>query len=451
MIDPISILKREGDSLPRYTSYPTAPHFAPDLGSTLMEDMLAALSPEAEVSIYLHIPFCDRLCWFCGCHTKQTRQYAPVQRYVECLVREIALFQGRTGVRPRARHIHLGGGSPTMLRAEDALLIRQALEGAFVIDETTETSVEIDPSDVDADRLDALGKLGLTRASIGVQDFDLRVQAAINRPQSFAETRDVVMALRGMGVQSLNIDALYGLPHQTQESVGRTIAQVVSLAPDRVALFGYAHVPWVKKHQTMIPEAALPDLAARFRQACHASDHLVEAGYETIGIDHFAKPHDALAMAARQGRLKRNFQGYTADTCETLIGFGASSIGRFAQGYIQNIVPTGQYEACVLAGQLPAAKGFRLSVDDVIRGHIIERLMCDFRLSFNDLRQKFGQAAESYIDEAIGLANSHHPQLTHLANDSLVIEPAARPLARLVAASFDAYRHLGGFRFSKAI
>lgn len=451
MIDPTYILSKYPASVPRYTSYPTAPHFKADLGPNLMEELLDGLTPDTRLSVYAHIPFCDRLCWFCGCHTKHTQQYAPVTSYVSSLIEEIALVHSKLTFKPVLGHLHFGGGSPSLLNATDFTRLRDALTSAFEIDAHTEMSIEVDPSDVTEDTLKGLRTLGLTRASIGVQDFDPAVQKAINRPQTFEQTRDVIKALRATGIRSLNIDALYGLPLQDLAKVTHTMEKVVELRPDRIALFGYAHVPWMKKHQKMINEADLPDMLERFNQANLAADILQAAGYEKIGIDHFALPADPLAQAARAGTLHRNFQGYTTDRCTTLLGLGGSSIGQFDGGYIQNIVPTGQYQEAISQGKLPATKGVSLRRDDVIRGHIIERLMCDFEFSFDGLRDRFGEDATPYIQEAQDIAHAEVDGLCSLEKDRFVIPHDARPYVRIVAARFDAYLTQANARYSSAV
>ena len=451
MPDPSHILQKYPQAVPRYTSYPTAPHFQADAGPALMQRLIDGLDDDTPVSVYAHIPFCDKLCWFCGCHTKHTTRHAPITSYIGSLEQEIALLGERTQAQPPIGQLHLGGGSPSLLTPEDCQRLRIALEGTFVFTPASEISVEIDPSDVTPEKLKAMQIIGLTRASIGVQDFDETVQRAINRPQSFEVTRDVAAALREAGIHSLNIDALYGLPLQTRDRLARTIEKVISISPDRVALFGYAHVPWMKKHQQMIREDDLPGTLERFEQAELAARMLSEAGYVKIGIDHFAKPDDKLALAARAGHLRRNFQGYVTDQCDTLIPLGASSIGRFGGGYVQNIVATGQYQTAVANGMLPAAKGFALSQDDRIRARMIERLMCDFQIPFEALRQEFGAPALPYIAEARAVAANDQDGLCEADDGSFSIPVAARPFARIVAARFDVYLNESGARYSRAV
>ncbi|MEM7461470.1 MAG: oxygen-independent coproporphyrinogen III oxidase [Pseudomonadota bacterium] len=448
---PEEILAKYGSAVPRYTSYPTAPHFSEEAGRPILETALAGLTATDRISVYIHIPFCDRLCWFCGCHTRHTLKYHPVEAYISSLLDEIRLVGQRLQARPVIGHLHLGGGSPSMVRSVDFERISQALHQNFSFLPDTETSVEIDPSDVNDDTLEGLRKLGMTRASIGVQDFDPQVQAAINRPQTFEQTRDVINALRSLGVQSLNIDALYGLPLQTADRLSRTIEKVVSLTPDRIALFGYAHIPWLKKHQRLIKDSDLPGTSERFHQERQASIQLADAGYQEIGIDHFALPGDLLAGAARSGKLRRNFQGYTTDNCKILLGLGASSIGKTEAGYLQNIVPTGQYSACVKSGALPANRGLILTEDDKIRAHIIEQIMCDFRFGFEDLLSRFGAKAIPYLAEAKNLAAADVDDLCSADQDCFYVNAAARPFTRIVASRFDAYLAQSQFRYSKAV
>ena len=451
MIDYQAVLAAHPASVPRYTSYPTAPQFREGTGAVLMDALLHDFPGHEPVSVYLHIPFCDRLCWFCGCHTKYTLKYAPVKTYLGYLRREIDLYAARLAVRPQLKSLHLGGGSPSLLKLQDMVALRTSLAGAFQITPDTEISIEIDPSDTNEELYDGLLALGVTRASIGVQDFDPQVQQAINRPQSFEQTRDVVMRLREIGITSLNIDALYGLPLQTSARLRDTLAKCRDLDPDRMALFGYAHIPWFKKHQKMIREADLPGRFERFEQARMASQFLQKAGYRAIGIDHFAKPADALSKAATSGTLHRNFQGYTTDNCRTMLGFGASSIGRSDKGYVQNIVATGQYQKCVEQGQLPVLKGAALTLDDKIRSHIIERLMCDFRICFTSLETLFGESALPYRDEAVQIAAQDRFGLCVFSGNALTVPQPARTFARIVASGFDAYYNRETAQYSQAV
>jgi len=442
---------RFGAGVPRYTSYPTAPHFDEGLAEQAFCGLIGSIEPGKPISVYIHIPFCDRLCWFCGCNTKHTLKYAPVHRYVDHLLLDMAQMVQRIGFRATLGHVHFGGGSPSFLSRDDMERISDQLNSAFVVTGDTEICVEIDPSDVTADTLDGIAFLGVTRASVGVQDFDPDVQAAINRPQSYAQTRDVIKALRAVNVHSINIDALYGLPLQEESRLMATIDAVVRLQPDRVALFGYAHVPWVKKHQQLIRDEDLPGPAARYRHASMAAQRLVTSGYERIGIDHFAKPGDPMAKAARAGHLYRNFQGYTTDKCDVLLGMGGSSISRYDGAYVQNLVATKRYEEAIDAGKIPAGKGLLLSQDDQVRAFIIEALMCRFGFDFADLWRRFGPIAGHYIKEAQTIAQADTDGLCKVGGGRFETTPLGRSFVRIVASRFDAYFAQGTFRYSRAV
>lgn len=436
---------------PRYTSYPTAPNFETGAGEELIDALIKNANSNGPASLYLHVPYCDRLCWFCGCHTKQIRRYEPVAKYVETLIGEMKLVRRSAGKPIRVSRIHWGGGSPSILRQAESVALRSALEENFLIADGAEVSVEVDPSDLENADISALVALGITRASIGVQDFDERVQSAINRPQSFESTKAAADRLRQAGVSSLNIDALYGLPHQTTNTLRRTTELINELRPDRIALFGYAHVPWLKKHQRLIPEDALPGIEERFAQAEAASTWFREFGYVAIGIDHFSLPGDELAKAMSEGRLRRNFQGYTTDCCDTLIGLGASAISRSPQAYVQNLPPTSLYQSKIEAGELAALKGKRLSLDDQIRALMIEDLMCNFSINVARLEEKFGDAANRYVEEMHMVANQRIPMLCRMTKTGLEMVEQMKPFVRLVAAEFDAYLTDQTQRFSKVV
>jgi oxygen-independent coproporphyrinogen-3 oxidase len=444
------VVKHAGPA-PRYTSYPTAPHFHAGIDGDVYARWLGQLKPGQSLSLYVHIPWCDRLCWFCGCNTKQTRKYDPLETYLSALENEIETISSLVDPGCQVTALHLGGGSPTMLKPEDMVWLDKALRSRFQFADDAEISVEMDPNDLDEDRYDALAEIGLTRASIGVQDFDERVQQAINREQTFEQTREVVEQVRKRGVRSVNCDVLYGLPHQTRASVDDTIGKVISLNPDRIALFGYAHVPWMKTHQKMIDETALPDVTERFAQMNRASSLLTAAGYTAIGFDHFALPADSLAIAAASGEMRRNFQGYTSDTADALIGLGASSIGQLPQGYIQNQPSTGEYQRQVNLGRLPVVRGFELSEEDRLRARVIELLMCDFAFSFAAIRQEFGPAAEDVLDEAEYLASCDTDGMVEFSGGLFQVTAKGRPFVRSIASAFDSYFENGTARHSLAV
>jgi oxygen-independent coproporphyrinogen-3 oxidase len=437
--------------VPRYTSYPTAPHFDGRIGERDYVRWLESLGPATSLSLYLHIPFCDTLCWFCGCHTKMTRRHAPVSRYAQVLEAEIAAVAAHVGDGAEVSAVHWGGGSPTLLAPREMTALAAALRDRFTFAGMTEFAVEIDPRGFDIDRARALAEAGLTRASIGVQDFDLRVQRAINRIQSVDETRVVVEMLRRLGVTSINIDLMYGLPHQTLDTIAATIDAVLVLAPERIAVFGYAHVPWMKRHQTMIDDDALPSTLDRFAQADFVAARLADAGYVAIGLDHFARPDDPLAAVARDGRMRRNFQGYTADDAATLIGLGASAIGRLPQGYVQNEVATAAYEQRIVETGLAIAKGIALDDDDRLRARVIERLMCDLTFSESALTAEFGRRALPVIAEARAIAAAEADGLVARTPDGFRVTETGRPFVRTVCSRFDAYLARGTARHSAAV
>lgn len=446
-----TLAEKYGAPVPRYTSYPTAPHFHDGIDAQTYRDWLGELTSSDTLSLYLHIPFCDRLCWFCGCHTKQTLRYDPLAAYVEQLLREIDLVSEAIPNTPKVTAVHLGGGSPSMLSADDLQRLISHLRDRFTFSDTPEISIEVDPADITPDRIAALTKSGLTRTSIGVQDFDPTVQNAINRPQSYELTRDVITAMRDAGVHSVNLDILYGLPHQSERTIAATIASVIALNPDRIALFGYAHVPWIKTHQRMIDEAALPDINARFAQAQFAASMLIDAGYQRIGFDHFAKSTDTLAIAAQSGKLRRNFQGYTDDPASTLIGLGASAIGETRQGYVQNVVATGQYMAALNENRLPIDKGFALSPMDIARRWAIERLMCDMTLSAQALSDRFGALAQPILEDLTLLAKDDTDNLFVADAKTYRVTSTGRPFVRVLVSHLDTYLRQSAAKHSIAV
>src|SRR6056297_994886 len=438
-------------TVPRYTSYPTAPHFKPGFEPAAYARWLGEIAPEAALSLYLHIPFCDELCWFCACRTQGARRYAAVARYLDCIEAEIIAVSSHLGNCHPVTQMHWGGGSPTVLRPEDTARMVALMRDVFPNVGTAEFAVEIDPRDITPERLDALADAGLGRASIGVQDFDEAVQVAIGRRQTYEMTRDVIAGLRGNGVASINIDLLYGLPLQTEASLARTIEKVLTLAPDRLALFGYAHVPWMARRQRMIDEATLPRTEARMRQSALARRILTGAGYEAVGIDHFAKPGDSLAVAAREGRLRRNFQGYTVDGAGALIGFGASAIGAMPQGYVQNEPVTAAYQRLVEGGRLPVRKGLGLTLDDRMRRAAIEQVLCAFCLDLDALRAKFGDFVRPIAERVEWLLLEAPDGALERWRGGFRIAPAWQGHARLVAAEFDAFLARGHARHSLAV
>lgn len=423
--------------VPRYTSYPTAPNFSPAIGQTEYRGWLRRLPMERDLSIYLHIPFCREMCWYCGCNTSVARRQAPIGRYVETLLKEIESVAGDLQSRFAVGHVHWGGGSPTLLASRDIANIDSALRKRFDLRDAAEIAVEIDPRTLTEQGASAFARAGVNRASVGVQSFDPVVQLAINRLQSVETTARAVALLRGEGVRAINFDLVYGLPHQSVQSCIETAARAVELRPDRLAVFGYAHVPSFKPHQRKIDEASLPGTRERRDQEEAIAGALVAGGYVRIGLDHFALPGDSLAVAAAEGSLRRNFQGYTVDACDTLIGFGASAIGRLPQGYVQNAARIPDYERRIGAGRLAVVRGCAIGEDDNRRAEIIEKLMCSYR------------AEIGAVDVMLG--NLEADGLIRRSGTLVEVTKQARPLVRAVAAVFDAYLPASGGTHATAV
>jgi oxygen-independent coproporphyrinogen-3 oxidase len=437
--------------VPRYTSYPTAPHFDVDFSPETYARWLAELSRDAVISLYLHIPFCDELCWFCACRTQGSKMYYPVTRYLAQIEREIDRVAELTGGGQTVTQMHWGGGSPTVMAPGDIRRLARHVREHFPGATGAEFAVEIDPRDMTPDRVAAFADTGLTRASIGVQDFDEAVQQAIGRHQGYEMTRDVVAALRGIGVSGVNMDLLYGLPHQTEASIARTIERVIDIGPDRIALFGYAHVPWMAKRQKMIDAAALPGPAERQAQAALAAAMLAQAGYSAVGIDHFARPGDSLALARDDGTLRRNFQGYTVDPAEALIAFGASAIGFLPQGYVQNDPATAMYQLRVGQGGLASRRGCVLSLDDRLRRDAIEEILCQFRLDLDRLHARYGDFADPLRETAAKLLAGAPEGALAPWRGGFTIADGWHSHTRLIAAEFDAYFQTRPARHSLAV
>lgn len=422
--------------VPRYTSYPPANRFEAGVGHRHQDDWLAAIEKDEPLSIYVHIPFCRRLCWFCACRTQGTKTLRPVEDYVDVLVREIEAVSFQLENPRRMARLHLGGGTPTLLSPAAMNKLLSTIFDQFFPTNDFEFSVEIDPTEASDEILQTLAKWGLDRASIGVQDFDPKVQHAIGRLQSFEDTKRVLTRLRQLGLNSVNMDLLYGLPFQTETTLRRTLIDIEHLSPDRLALYGYAHVPHVSKRQVMIPTGALPNTRKRFDLSEIAKDVLTQAGYVPIGIDHFAKPNDGLAVAARSGQLKRNFQGYTDDPCTTLIGFGASAISKFPAGYAQNAVATAAYTERVLAGGLAAHRGYVMSDWDECLARTIADLMCESRINTQDLMHEFRPLRER-ISHAEDRIFDQYKDVFERTTKGLEIKRSFESLARIIAASID--------------
>ena len=424
--------------VPRYTSYPTAPHFDATVGKGQFADWLRRIPAGSDISLYLHVPFCRRLCWFCACRTQGTTSDAPVRAYAQTLKAEIALLAAHLPPGVRLSRLHWGGGTPTMLAPDLIGELAEAIFAMTPLAEDGEFSVEIDPNEIDDARLDALAAAGMNRASIGVQDFDPEIQQTIGREQSYEITKSAADAIRARGVKSLNADILFGLPHQSQARIADSVQKLLSLSPDRVALYGYAHVPWMSRRQQMIPSDAMPTPQERLKLFEVARQLFLWDGYVEVGIDHFARPEDGMAKALKAGKLRRNFQGYTDDQAPVLVGLGASSISRFPQGYAQNVSGTGEYTKAIRAGEFPTHRGHAFQGEDLLRARIIEALMCDFRVSRAELLDSFA-VTEARLDALFAPVAAHFGDMVRLDADGLSIPEKGRPLTRMIVRMFDAY------------
>ncbi|MGP9790605.1 oxygen-independent coproporphyrinogen III oxidase [Roseinatronobacter sp. NSM] len=424
--------------VPRYTSYPTAPQFSSDLRGSTIASWIQQIPAGSEISLYLHVPFCRRLCWFCACRTQGTSSDAPVLAYIDSLRLELELLRAILPDGVRLSRLHWGGGTPTLMPAAQMRDLAALVFDIAPMAEGGEFSVEIDPNEIDDARLDALAEAGMNRASIGVQDFDPEIQKIIGRDQSFEITKAAVDGLRARGIVSLNADILYGLPHQTPTRIADSVQKLLSLNPDRVALYGYAHVPWMARRQQMIPSETLPRPEERLDLFDTARRLFMWDGYDEIGIDHFARPHDSMAKAAAAGTLRRNFQGYTDDTSPVLIGLGASSISRFPQGFAQNAPATADWKKSVHAGQFATARGHVFTPADIWRGRAIEALMCDFAINRDELVKGLG-ADPAELNQIFDLAVLKYGAFVKRTAAGLEIPTEGRPLTRMIATIFDEY------------
>ena len=435
---PPSWLAQAGRTLPRYTSYPTALAFTGADDDAEARSWLTQIRPDQTLSVYTHVPFCKRLCWYCGCHTSVFHEYDRVRTFFETLKREIALWAEATPEHAGTQHLHFGGGSPNALAPADFAELMAVLGRAFRLRPDAEVAAELDPGLLTHEFIDAAIAAGVNRVSLGVQTFDPEVQQKVNRIQPFDQVASVVAGLRAAGLRALNFDLMYGLPGQTPENVAASTRDAISLNPDRVAVFGYAHVPWMKKHQVMIRDEDLADARGRWDQAEAADRELVAAGYVRIGLDHYARPDDPLALAAADGKLRRNFQGYTDDPAPVMIPVGPSSIGRFGPGFVQNAIATDTWGRAVEAGHLPVARRLPVTEEDELRAAVIERVMCDLRVDVDAVCVERGFAPDALDLCFAGLAELEPLGLCRLDGRRVQVPAEAARLVRTVAACFDA-------------
>ena len=452
-----SIIRRFDVSGPRYTSYPTADRFTADFGPAnyrhWLEHRCMAGVPRP-VSLYFHIPFCNTICYYCACNKIITKDHGRSAKYLKYLAHEIALQASLLEGEREVVQLHWGGGTPTFLAPEEMQFLMQATREHFTLLPDGEYSIEVDPRRVEENTIKVLADLGFNRMSLGVQDFEPVVQKAVNRIQTLEETRMVIDAARRYGFRSVSVDLIYGLPFQTLETINRTLDAVIALAPDRLSLYNYAHLPHLVKPQRRINEADLPSPDAKLDILQLAIRRLAEAGYVFIGMDHFAKPDDELTIAQRQGRLHRNFQGYSTHAEADLLAFGISAISKVGSSYGQNVKTLDEYYAMLDQHQLPVMRGIELTNDDLMRRNIIQQLMCHFNLDIAQVEMLHQIDFKSYFaQELADLREMETAGLLTIGERQLQVHPTGRMLVRVIAMAFDRYlrKPQEGARYSKVI
>lgn len=426
---------------PRYTSYPTVPVWSEAFGPQDHEEALRAIDPSEELSVYAHVPFCHSLCHFCACNRVITRDPEVPERYLDAIDRELATVAAKIEGRPRVGQLHWGGGTPTHLDPGQLERLFASIATRVEILSDAELSVEVDPRVTSEDQIETLARLGFDRLSLGVQDTDRKTQEAIHRIQPFEQTLALTETARARGITGINYDLVYGLPHQTVASMRRTLDEVLSARPDRIALYGYAHVTWVAKQQRGFERGDLPDPSRRLALFLEASGRLLDAGYRWIGMDHFALEDDALTHALDDGTLRRNFMGYTTRVGSDVLAFGPSAISQLGDAYVQAEKDLGAWTAAANDGRLPTALGHRLTPDDVARRHLIEQIMCMGRVEASDLRERFGPDFHAdYLRELERLAPLVDDGLVEISTTGdLLVLPIGRVFLRNVAMAFDAH------------
>lgn len=441
---------------PRYTSYPTAPEWKDDFRGPRFADHLArAEAAGGPLSMYVHLPFCREMCRFCGCNVIATHDRSRADAYLDVLEKEVALVAAHLPTRRGVSQLHWGGGTPTFLDERQLARCHAILARHFHFLPGAELAVEIDPAITTRRQVEALAGLGFNRISMGVQDFDPKVQETVGRIQGERETADLVEAARAAGYHGINLDLIYGLPYQTPESWARTLEHIVAMRPDRMAVFGFAYTPWFKPHQNLLPKEALPSPEARVRQFLQTVESFTGAGYRLIGLDHFAVEADELARAQAAGTMFRNFQGYTVRPAEDTIAFGVSSISDVGGAYGQNPHRLKDWVEAVEAGRLPVERGAAMTADDVLRRFVINRVMCQLRLDLAEVEREFGPAARAAIEADLraGLDELAADGLVTFDGRVLAVLPLGQLLVRNVAMLFDAYLKQGdgAKRFSRTV
>lgn len=435
---PAPLLQAYNKPVPRYTSYPTSPHFGPMTAETYTQ-WLADMPRHEPVSLYVHLPFCKSLCYYCGCHMKVVNNPDVIRAYVDAVCAEIALLRAALGGSRVLGQIHLGGGTPSHVPVGSFHKLMEQIRAHFDVAEHAEVAIELDPRTLTPEFAAAMAQHGFNRASLGVQSLNPKTQEAIHRVQPYDMVVQAADWLRAAGVHAINLDLMYGLPYQTVEGMDETVDLVCELNPDRLALFGYAHMPQMRKHQDLVTPHGLPDAQARQDLFCAAAERLIQNGYVAVGMDHFAKPTDTLAIAAKNGTLRRNFQGYTSDPHDTLLGVGVSSIGNLPQGYVQNELDVKPYTADVLAGKLPVRKGRAVTAEDVARREIIQTLMSVGKVDVVAVGGRYGVRAERFEDAFAALKPLVDDGLCDVTETTVTLSQTGWGLVRTVAACFDSY------------
>ncbi len=442
VLDTALVKKYDGFG-PRYTSYPTADRFHAGVTAEHYVNALHARNherPKAPLSLYVHIPFCNTICYYCACNKVITKDHGRSAKYIKYVGREIDIVSGLIEGGPQVEQLHFGGGTPTFLARDEMSMLMAMLRGGFDFAPNAEVSIEVDPRKVSADTIAFLGGLGFNRISVGIQDFDPVVQQAVNRIQTEAETIEVIEAARANGFVSVNADLIYGLPRQSVAGFSATLDKVIAVGPDRIALYSYAHVPHLFKPQRRIDIDALPAPETKLAILALAIERLGAAGYTYIGMDHFAKPTDELAVAQEERKLHRNFQGYSTKPDCDMLAFGISAIGKVGASYIANVKTLDEYYERLDTGALPVMRGVELNADDLIRRDVIQKLMCNFELDYAALGAHYGiPFAEYFAPDLASLVPLATDELVELTDHDLKVTMRGRLLVRTIAMHFDRY------------
>jgi len=443
MIVDIALLKKYDKAGPRYTSYPTAPYFHDGVGEKVFIDHIQKDNDSLEkrdLSLYFHIPFCDTLCYFCGCNMMVSRNQNKINEYLVFLEKEIKLLKSRLDPSRKVIQMHWGGGTPTHLSPDQIRKLGKAIRDSFEFQPNAEVSVEIDPRELTRAHMEALADAGFNRCSMGIQDFEPKVQKAVNRIQTQEVTEAALGWARDLNFNSMNLDLMYGLPHQTTATFADTIDKVIAMNPDRLAVFNYAHLPSMIKHQQLIHEEWLPTVDQKLELLKLSIEKLSNAGFIYIGMDHFAKPDDELTVAMNNGTLYRNFQGYSTHAGINLLAMGITSISMLSDLYIQNQKKMDDYYRSLNDNQLPVMRGVILNAEDQLRRDVITELMCNFRISKASFEQKYKISFNTHFSEALdNLKAFEGDGLISLTHDELVVTQAGRLLIRNIAMNFDEY------------